>query len=192
MENAVSEKHESALAASVREATGVDVVECYQCGKCTAGCPMARFMDVSPSQVMRFVQIGDEPAADRVLRSEAIWSCAGCLTCTQRCPQGLDPAAVIDALREISYIRGLVSPAQRKVLAFHESFLNTVEKGGRMSEVPLVRRYKMSTMDLFSDVMLVPPMLRRGKLPLLSHKIKGRGQVRRIFEVCRRGKGGHK
>ena len=183
----MSQKQESALAAAVREATGVDVSECYQCGKCTAGCPMARYMDLSPSQVMRLVQIGDAPAIERVLRSTAIWSCLGCMTCTQRCPKELDPAAVMDALREMSYSRGLVSPEQKKVLAFHEAFLKTVEKNGRMSEMPLVRRYKMSSMDLFSDVLLVPPMLRRGKLPLRAHKIDGRKEIRRIFDVCRKG-----
>ena len=183
----MSDKQESALAAAVREATGVDVSECYQCGKCTAGCPMARHMDLTPSQVMRLVQIGDEAAIERLLRSGAIWSCVGCLTCTQRCPKELDPAAVMDALREMSYSRGLVSPEQRKVLAFHEAFLKTVRKNGRMSEVPLVRRYKMSSLDLFSDVLLVPPMLRRGKLPLRAHKIDGRKEVRKIFEVCRKG-----
>jgi len=182
----VVEKRESPLAASVRQMTGVDVSECYQCGKCTAGCPMARYMDLSPSQVMRLGQIGDAAAIERALRSGAIWDCLGCLTCTQRCPKELDPAAVLDALREMSYSRGLVSPEQKKVLAFHEAFLKTVQKNGRMSEVPLVRRYKMSSMDLFSDVLLVPPMLRRGKLPLKAHKIPGRKEVRRIFDACRR------
>jgi len=162
------------------------VAECYQCGKCTAGCPMARYMDLTPSQVMRLVQIGDEAAVARVLGATGIWSCAGCLTCTQRCPKELDPAAVMDALREMSYSRGLVSSRQKKVLAFLEAFLKTVEKNGRMSEIPLVRRYKMASMDLFSDVGLVPPMLWRGKLPLKSHKIGGRGEVRRIFETCRK------
>lgn len=183
----MSQRRQSPLAAAIREACGVDVSQCYQCGKCTAGCPMARFMDLTPSQVMRLAQIGDEASTERLLRSTAIWSCVGCLTCTQRCPKELDPAAVMDALREMSYARGLVSPEQRKVLAFHEAFLRTVEKNGRMSEVPLVRRYKMATMDLFSDVSLVGPMLRRGKLPLRAHKIGGRKEVRRIFDVCRKG-----
>ena len=58
------------------------------------------------------------------------------------------------------------------------------------SEVPLTARYKMSSRDLFSDVGLVGPMLRRGKLPLLPHRIKGRKEIRKIFDLCR--KGGHR
>ncbi|MFO8012307.1 MAG: 4Fe-4S dicluster domain-containing protein, partial [Phycisphaerae bacterium] len=103
MAHTETETREKTLADEVLERTGVDVRECYQCGKCTAGCPMAPFMDLTPSQVMRLVQIGDEEAVDTLLSSTALWSCVGCLTCTQRCPKDLDPAAVMDALREIAY-----------------------------------------------------------------------------------------
>ena len=182
----MSEKIESPLQAAITEAAGQNVAECYQCGKCTAGCPMARYMDITPSQIMRLAQIGDARAEQKLLTSTAIWSCVGCLTCAQRCPKELDPAAVIDVLREMSNVRQLVSPAQKKVLAFHKAFLKTVETTGRMSEFPLVRRYKLASMDLFSDVMMVPPMLARGKLPLTSHTVKGRDEIKKIFQACRK------
>ncbi len=83
--------------------------------------------------------------------------CAGCLTCTQRCPKKLDPAAVIDALREMACERGTVPAEQKRVLAFHKAFLKTVEKTGRMSEVPLTGLYKMTSGDLFSDMTMAPP-----------------------------------
>ena len=183
----VTEKVHNTLASLVQQMAGQDVTACYQCGKCTAGCPMTTFMDLTPNQVMRLVQIGDEQAVEALLTSSAIWSCAGCLTCTQRCPKELDPAAVMDALRELSHERGKVSPRQRKVLAFHKAFLKTVQKAGRMSEIPLVARYKMTSFDLFSDVPLAPVMLAKGKLPLKMHKIAGRKEVQRIFQACRKG-----
>ena len=182
---AVSTPAMSELAERVRKATGVNVAECYQCGKCTAGCPMARWMDVMPSQIMRLVQIGDTEAAARLLSSAAIWVCAGCLTCTQRCPKKLDPAAVIDALREMSYREGKVSASQRKVLAFHRAFLKVVEKAGRMSEIPLTALYKMTSGDLFSDITMAPKMLVRRKLPLVPKIVHNRGQMKRIFAACR-------
>jgi heterodisulfide reductase subunit C len=131
-------------------------------------------MDLMPHQVMRLVQLGDESSVEKLLASATIWSCAGCLTCTQRCPQELDPAAVMDVLRERSYHENKVSPKQKKVLA-------------------LVRRYKIASLDFMSDVALVPPMLVRGKLKFLSHKAPGRKDVRKIFAACRpsaAGKGG--
>ena len=175
------------LSASIREATGVDVARCYQCGKCTAGCPMTRYMDLMPHQIMRLVQIGDAPAEEKVLGCAALWSCAGCLTCTQRCPKELDPAAVMDVLRQMAYSRKKASPAQKKVLAFHRAFLSTVESDGRMSEFSLVRRYKMGSLDLMSDVALAPAMFARGKLKFAGHKTPGRKEVRRIFAACRKG-----
>ncbi len=175
------------LAEAVRAATGVNVAECYQCGKCTAGCPMAPYMDLAPHQIMRLVQIGDAAARERVLRSTAIWSCAGCLTCTQRCPKELDPAAVIDVLREMSNDEGLASPRQKRVLAFHKAFLKNVQMAGRMSEVPLTSLYKMTSLDLLSDVTMAPRMLVRRKLPLLPQVIRGRKEIGRIFKACRKG-----
>jgi heterodisulfide reductase subunit C len=71
------------------------------------------------------------------------------------------------------------------VLAFHQAFLATVERRGRMSEVALVRRYKLASGDLFSDVALAPRALARGKLPLRGHRIAGRDEVRRIFQRTR-------
>lgn len=186
MAHTETETHEKTLAEKILQRTGVDVRECYQCGKCTAGCPMARFMDLTPSQVMRLVQIGDEEAVETLLSSGTLWSCVGCLTCTQRCPKDLDPAAVMDALREIAYEQGRVPDEQRKVLKFHEAFLETVKHAGRMSEVPLTALYKTLSRDFFSDVTLAPAMLLRGKLPLIPKVISGRKEVGRIFQKCRR------
>jgi len=169
----------------IKKITGVHLPECYQCGKCTAGCPMTKHMDLRPNQVMRLLQAGTEASINEALSSSAIWSCVGCLTCTQRCPKKLDPAAVMDVLREESLKRGLASPLARKILAFHKSFLAVVEQTGRMGEIPLVGLYKLASMDLFSDLALGPAMFFKGKLPLKPHLIKGRKEVKRIFSECR-------
>jgi heterodisulfide reductase subunit C len=174
------------MSQAVLAATGVDVTRCYQCGKCTAGCPMARYMDLMPHQLMRLVQLGDESSDEKLLTCAAIWSCAGCLTCTQRCPQKLDPAAVMDVLRERACDEDKVPSEQKRVLAFHRAFLKTIEAAGRISEFALVRRYKMASLDLMSDVALAPAMLARGKLKLSSRKARGRKEVRKIFAACRK------
>ena len=183
----MSETREHALAKTVREKACVELSSCYQCGKCTAGCPMARYMDLAPNVVMRLAQAGDDASLERLLGSEALWYCVGCLTCAQRCPRKLDPAAVMDVLREMAHHKGRTPAAARKVRAFHEAFLATVEYGGRMAEIPLVVRYKLKSMDVLGDVELAPLMLAQRKLPLVPHSIRGRGEVRRIFEKCRKG-----
>lgn len=177
----------TALSEKIKKITGVNLPECYQCGKCTAGCPMTKYMDLRPNQLMRMLQAGTEAAINEALCSSAIWYCVGCLTCTQRCPKKLDPAAVMDVLREESLRQGKASPLARKVLAFHKSFLTVVEKTGRMGEIPLVGLYKLSALDFFSDLALGPGMFLKGKLPLKPHLIKGRGEIKRIFSECKGG-----
>lgn len=87
-----------AFATKVKELSGQEVLSCYQCGECSGGCPMASEMDLLPSTVIRFVQLGQE----EVLRSETIWLCSSCFTCFVRCPQQIDIAKVMEALRQIN------------------------------------------------------------------------------------------
>lgn len=80
----------------VAELSGQNVYLCYQCGKCSAGCPMGHAMDILPNQVIRLVQLGMQ---DDIAASKTIWLCASCLTCTARCPKGVDLARVMEAIR---------------------------------------------------------------------------------------------
>ena len=96
-----------ALADRVLEKTGVEVDRCYQCGKCSAGCPLAAEMDFPPSQIMHLLQLaGMGPEyADMALRAHAIWLCLTCEICYCRCPMELDIPAIMDALRHESLRR---------------------------------------------------------------------------------------
>ncbi len=82
----------------VQELSGQNLLACYQCGKCSAGCPAVDEMDILPNQIIRFAQLG---LKEELLASKAIWICASCLTCNARCPKGINIAEVIEALRQI-------------------------------------------------------------------------------------------
>jgi heterodisulfide reductase subunit C len=82
----------------VNEISGQNVLNCYQCGRCSAGCPLTFAMKLLPSQVIRLVQLGLEEDA---LESNTPWVCASCMTCHARCPRGVDLAKVMEALRAI-------------------------------------------------------------------------------------------
>jgi heterodisulfide reductase subunit C len=82
----------------VAEVGGQDLSLCYQCGKCSAGCPMSFVMDLLPNQVIRAVQLGLE---EELAESRTPQLCASCLVCTVRCPKGIDIARVMEALRQI-------------------------------------------------------------------------------------------
>ncbi len=87
------------FASRIAEISGQNVRLCYQCGMCSAGCPMTFVMDLLPRQVMRLVQLG---LAERLEDSETPWLCASCFTCSVRCPRGIDVARVMEAVRQLS------------------------------------------------------------------------------------------
>lgn len=80
----------------LEEISGQNVMACYQCGKCSAGCPMVSLMDLLPNQIIRLVQLGQ---IEEVVNSKTIWLCASCFSCTTRCPKGVDLAKLMEALR---------------------------------------------------------------------------------------------
>jgi len=82
----------------ISELSGEVITRCDQCGICSGGCPMVGEMDITPSQMMRMVQLGQQD----VMKSKAMWICASCFACTVRCPRGLDLAKVAEALRQVS------------------------------------------------------------------------------------------
>ncbi len=80
----------------VAEISGQNLGACYQCGKCSAGCPSADRMDNVPSQFIKLIQLGME---DEVRKSNTPWVCLTCFVCTVRCPKGIDIASIMEAAR---------------------------------------------------------------------------------------------
>lgn len=172
----------------VNELAHTRVQDCYQCGKCTAGCPAAERMDVAPNQLVRLVQAGQ---LERAAGSEAIWLCVSCQTCTTRCPKSVNCAGVLDALRQIAVERAADAPAQRRTTLFLKAFLANVRRNGRVSELELVGQFKTSVFMkdlnvpfLMKDALLGPRMMGKGKLHLIGEKVRDRAVVARIFEKC--------
>jgi heterodisulfide reductase subunit C len=167
----------SALLEEVRQRSGTEVSACFQCHKCSTGCPVGPEMDFLPSQIMRLVHLGAE---NEVLGSQAIWLCASCEACTTRCPMAIDIAGVMDALRIMAIDRRTVlTDAHGK--QFHRSFLGSVRRHGRVYEMGMMSAYKLRIFDLFSDMDKVPQMLAQGKLSLLPNRSGSIKEVREIF-----------
>jgi heterodisulfide reductase subunit C len=82
----------------IEELSGQKLLACYQCGKCSAGCPAVSEMDILPNQVIRFAQLG---LKEELLESKSVWVCASCYTCNGRCPKGIKIAEVMEAVRQI-------------------------------------------------------------------------------------------
>lgn len=165
----------------VSRRSGSAVQACYQCHKCSTGCPTAPEMDLMSSQIIRMINLGDAS----VLESEAIWLCASCEACTTRCPQGIDIAAVMDALRMMAVERK-ADLGQKRPRHFSRSFLGSVRRHGRVYEMGLMTAYKFRSGDLMTDVGKFPGMLFKGKLPLLPKSSGNAAEVREIFDKAKR------
>ena len=77
--------------------SGTDVRKCMKCGKCSGRCPAFQEMDIKPHQ---FVSMLAKGKIDELLESKAIWNCLSCMACVERCPRGVAPAAVVEAVRD--------------------------------------------------------------------------------------------
>jgi len=79
---------------------GEKLLYCFQCGTCTSDCPIARFSETyRPRQIIRMTQLG---LRKKVLSLDTLWLCASCFTCTDRCPQNVEVAKVIQVLRNLA------------------------------------------------------------------------------------------
>ncbi|MDX9973332.1 MAG: 4Fe-4S dicluster domain-containing protein [FCB group bacterium] len=173
---------------------GTGVENCYQCGKCAAGCPMSEHMDIIPSRLLRLVQLGE---TGKAMRSNAIWYCVSCQTCTARCPQSVDCCGVMDVLRQKAVEEGVASPEQTRIVNFQRVFLDNIRRYGRLNELELTAQFKVegflhdrSVPLLMRDSLLAPRLLKRGKLHLQGEKVRDRGVVDRIFARCEPEKSG--
>ncbi len=95
------------LITRVQDLSGQSLLQCYQCGKCSAGCPVVHEMDIVPSEVIRLLQLGQ---LDEALDSKTIWICASCLQCASRCPKGVEFSSICDALRQIVLRKRMATP----------------------------------------------------------------------------------
>jgi heterodisulfide reductase subunit C len=171
-------------------AGGKNVQLCYQCGTCTGGCPTAYKMDHPPRKIIRMIQLGMKK---RVLESATIWVCASCNTCTTRCPRGVEIAHVMGALKSIA-IREGVKPQNPKGPVFYRSFVEGTEAFGRIFEPKLMLDVHLkgdpSLAEAFRCLIKEAPfglqMARRGRIALMPERIRGREQMRKIYENVKR------
>ena len=181
-----SGKEVESLIHRVEEISGVDLDVCYQCKKCTSGCPVANLTESPPSEIMRRLHLG---AGEELLGSDIIWACVSCETCSARCPMGIDIAAVMDALRILS-VEKKAEKQEGNMPLLNRAFLSTVRLFGRTYDIAMITAYKIGTLKLMNDTEKFPTMLKKRKIALLPPTGADRKVTRRIFKKAKQNKAG--
>ena len=155
------------LAGKVGDGCGENAYKCYQCKKCSTGCPVAPYTTMHPAMIMRAVQLGQ---LDMIFDDKFIWLCTGCETCTTRCPQGIDIAAIMDELKIIARRDGRIpkdAPFANVLRLNYES----IQRWGRLYEVELIARDLLKRPKGALDYLtLGPKMMLKGKINLLPER----------------------
>ena len=172
------------LRKKIEELSGQKISACFQCQKCTNGCPVTFAMDIMPHKAMRLLHLG---LVDEVLHSDTIWVCASCETCTTRCPNDIDIARVMDTLRQLSQREGVKS-SQKNFPIFHSAFLSSIRRHGRVHEAEMAVNYALKSggiAGLLKQASTGLAMFTRGKIKILPPRLRAKSQVRNIFKKTR-------
>ena len=167
---------------------------CYQCKTCSSGCPVAFAMDLLPHQIIHMIRMG---LKDEVLKSASIWLCVSCESCTTRCPNDIDVAKIIDALR-MAASKSDLKLGEKRPSVFHDSVLSSIKNTGRLYELGMIGMYTLKSGGLISnikngslleDAKVGWKLLKNGKLKLFPKRIKGRKEIKKLFKKLKRGEG---
>jgi heterodisulfide reductase subunit C len=169
------------LTQDLQSLTGENVMLCYQCKKCTLGCPSAYAMRMKPHELMRAIQLG---LTEEIYWSGTIWICLSCETCNTRCPQGINILRVIDGLREMSKRMEYYNPYPA-IPAMHRIFLTLLGRFGRIYELGLALLINLRMLTPFKDIDMASPMLMKGKLKLLPHRSRGAKELQKVMARIR-------
>lgn len=158
------------------EKAGVTKYDCYQCGKCSGGCPMARSMDLGPRGVMRCVQTG---SLKQILESDTIWLCSGCYACVDRCPHDVNVPAFIEEARYEAMRLGI---QRRDSEVLNKVFVNNLKMFGRSHEMILAGAYNVLALKPLQDVAYLPHMMENKMLDIMPNTIDGNDEMAEIIE----------
>ena len=155
---------------------------CIQCGSCGGSCPSGSEMEHTPRRLFALIRAGER---EMVLKSNAPWYCVSCYYCTVRCPQNIHITDVMYTLKAMAIRAGLFHDTA--LPGFSETFVDYVEKYGRSFELGRATRFNLRhhPLSLAGMAPLGWNMLKRGRMDLTPHRIKGMQLLSAILEKAK-------
>ncbi|HBH61731.1 MAG TPA: heterodisulfide reductase subunit C-like protein [Nitrospiraceae bacterium] len=175
------------LLKGVMDRSGQNLMSCYQCRRCAAGCPVGDESGVTPDRLVRMVLLGEK---DDALNNLLIWRCVACYTCGTRCPNNIQTAKINETLKQMAK-EAHIEPHIPRVASFHSSFVKSVSHLGRSNELEFMALYEIENFkkgglkavkeDIKSTSKLGRSMLRKKRMHFKLERTKGKSEMKRLF-----------
>jgi heterodisulfide reductase subunit C2 len=178
--------------------SGQNILSCYQCRRCAAGCPVGHDAGVTPDRLIRLIVMGDRSAA---LQNRLVWKCVSCYTCGTRCPNEIHTARVTETLKKMAQEEHL-APLSPKVKSFHDAFCTAAKHMGRVNEMEFMGLYEMQNTrhelsrgnlkgiveELKSQAEMGLAMTRKRRMHPGIEKVRDRRELKRLFKMAKNKK----
>ena len=189
------------LIQEVTARSGQNLLACYQCRRCAAGCPVGEETGVTPDRLIRMIMFGEREEA---LNNLLVWKCVACYTCGTRCPNNIQTARINETLKQMSK-EAHTEPLLPKVAAFHDAFLKSTSHFGRVNEIEFIGLYeirnakrelksgggwKAAIDEIKNNVKLGIPMMKMNRIHFRLDKIKNLSEIKRLYKKAGDKSGG--
>lgn len=186
----------TSLAQEVARRSGQNLLACYQCRRCAAGCPVGAESGVTPDRLIRMILLGDEQGAiDNLL----VWKCLACYTCGTRCPNDIQTARITEVLKQMSK-KEHRPPLLPKVAAFHGAFVKAAGQAGRFNELVGMGMYEAQVaaqelkrgglkgviQELKSQAKLGSAMMKKKRMHLGYETVKNKSEIKALYRKAGR------
>ncbi len=189
------------LIQEVMDRSGQNLLACYQCRRCAAGCPVGDETGVTPDRLIRMIILGEREEA---LNNLLVWKCVACYTCGTRCPNNIQTARINETLKQISK-EAHFEPILPKVAAFHDAFLRSTSRFGRVNELEFIGLYEMRNAkrelkhgggwkaiadEIKNKAKMGISMMKKKRIHFRLDKIKRLSEIKRLYKKAKDEAGG--
>ncbi len=187
------------LLREVMDKSGQNLLACYQCRRCAAGCPVGEETGVTPDRLIRMILLGDRGEA---LSNLLVWKCVACYTCGTRCPNNIQTARITETLKQMSKKEHL-EPLRPRIADFHNAFMKATGHMGRFNEIEGMGIYEAKTAlkelkkgnvgavidEMMNQAKLGMTMMKKKRMHFKVDKVKNKAEVKALYRKAKPGKG---
>ncbi|RJR17504.1 MAG: heterodisulfide reductase subunit C-like protein [Nitrospiraceae bacterium] len=184
-----------ALLKEVMDRSGQNLMSCYQCRRCAAGCPVGEESGVTPDRLVRMVLLGEK---ENALNNLLIWKCVACYTCGTRCPNSIQTSRINETLKQMAKERH-IEPNIPRVASFHSSFVKSIAHFGRSNELEFMALYEIENFkkggltavkeDIKNTSKLGRAMLTKKRMHFKLDRTKGKSEIKGLFNKAAKKRG---